>query len=101
MNRMAITLAVTFYACAAYAQSDTQMVGGRELLSWCSDGSPRGEAACLAYIMGISDAVANPNAISCPGNTTRAKRREVVVRYLVQHSENLDLQASLFVTMAL
>src|SRR5947207_469471 len=87
-------------ACAQVAS--TQMVEARELLGWCADGSPAGSAACTAYIMGIADAVAASNAVSCPGNSSRAQIREVVVRFMRgQQESHLGLPAGIFVTAAL
>jgi hypothetical protein len=86
---------------ASHSQPETQMVMGNELLRWCADGSAAGAAACVSYIMGISDAVTHPDAISCPGNATRAQRREVVVRYMTEQPGNLDLPAGVLVTTAL
>ena len=97
----ALATCACLYTGAAHAQADTQGVAGSELLKWCADGSPAGNAACVAYIMGISDAVAAEVAFSCPGNATRAQRREVVMRFLIRQSANTELPAGALVTLAL
>jgi Rap1a immunity proteins len=88
------------YTGSAQAQPSTQMVEARELIAWSSDGSAEGSAACIAYIMGIADAVSDPKVHSCPGSATRNQIRAAVMQHLAR-SPGLDLPAALYVTAAL
>ena len=97
-NRFRLFVALAFYIGLS-GPLPAQMVEARELLGWCTDGSPAGSATCTGYIMGIADAVTDPVAQSCPQSATRNEIREAVVRYM--QSLNIDVPATAAVTLAL
>jgi hypothetical protein len=97
----AVCISQLLHTGLSYSQTETQMVMGSELLRWCADGTTAGGAACTAYILGISEAFAHPDAVSCPQSATRERRREVVVRFLTERHGDLELPAALLVQSAL
>ena len=86
-------VASAFLATGALAQRESN-VNGSKLLGFCTSSAT---ANCDAYLSGVADAIAAggpSHAEACiPTAVTGKQLREVVVKYLHDHPQDLQLKA--------
>ena len=108
----ALTVLATVAASQSFAAEAYKT--GNELLQLCRSDLAANQAICLGYITGVADALESNDAAVAKDGRDGDKRRvcvstgvtigqlqRVVVKYITDHSENLDYNASDLVASAL
>jgi hypothetical protein len=90
LTTLVATLAVMLLGHSAAAADVAAFRTGNDIYRWCTT-SPAGEA-CLAYIGGVSDAMARGDEIfgsrACfPASMTHARVRDIAVAFLKAHAD--------------
>ncbi len=100
MKKIALVLACVAIAGVAHAQRESRVTGAK-LLSLCTASAA---ANCDAYLSGVADGVAAQgpeHAPFCiPDAVTGKQLREVAVKYMHDHPQDLELKAGTVVTHA-
>jgi hypothetical protein len=100
MKRLLLAAALAFICGNAQAQRESN-VSGSKLLGFCTAKVP---VNCDAYISGVADAIAaegQAHAIACiPVAVTGTQLRDVLIKFLHDHPEKLQLKAGLLTTRA-
>ncbi len=100
MKKVAIVLACMAVASTAHAQRESRVTGAK-LLSLCTASAA---ANCDAYLSGVADAVAaqGPDrAPFCiPDAVTGRQLREVAIKFMHDHPQELELKAGTVVSHA-
>jgi hypothetical protein len=100
MKRLALAFGLAAICGTAHAQRESN-VNGAKLLGFCTAKVP---VNCDAYLSGVADAIAaegQAHAAACiPIAVTGTQLREVLIKYLHDHPEQLQLKAGLLTTRA-
>ncbi len=98
--RYAVVLALLAAPLAAHAQRESPVTGNK-LLALCTTAAT---ANCDAYLSGVADAIAaqgREHAMACiPNAVSGSQLREVMLRFLHAHPEQLQLKAATLSTKA-
>ncbi len=100
MKTMALVVACVAVAGTAHAQRESRVTGAK-LLSLCTASNT---ANCDAYLSGIGDAVAAGGpahaAFCIPDAVTGKQLRDVAVKFMREHPQEMELKAGTIATHA-
>ena len=99
LRALAVAAGLFWPVSADTQASVSYLETGNTLYVDCS--TSMGRAACISYVMGVTDALSLMGAICIPEHFTARQAIDVVVKYLRAHPEQRPLSAAMQVRGAL